>query len=43
VEGAQELLRIVKPLEEGQGPQVEKLLGVRFVPMKSHSALEYLH
>jgi protein-L-isoaspartate(D-aspartate) O-methyltransferase len=43
VEGAQELLRLVKPLEAGQGPQVEKLLGVRFVPMRNQTASEYLH
>jgi protein-L-isoaspartate(D-aspartate) O-methyltransferase len=43
VEGNQELIRIVKPLQGGQSPQVEKLLGVRFVPMKSQAVSEYLH
>ena len=43
VEGAQELIRVVKPLEGGPSPEVEKLLGVRFVPMKRLSDSEYLH
>jgi protein-L-isoaspartate(D-aspartate) O-methyltransferase len=40
--GAQELLRVTRPLR-GEEPQVEKLLGVRFVPMTSASPPSYLH
>jgi protein-L-isoaspartate(D-aspartate) O-methyltransferase len=34
-QGAQELIRVTRPLGRGEAPQVEKLLGVRFVPMTS--------
>ncbi|MFL5353259.1 protein-L-isoaspartate(D-aspartate) O-methyltransferase [Archangium sp.] len=40
--GAQELIRVTRPLEGG-APQVEKLLGVRFVPMTSAPPPDFLH
>jgi protein-L-isoaspartate(D-aspartate) O-methyltransferase len=40
--GAQELVRVTR-LMGGQAPQVEKLLGVRFVPMTSAPPPSYLH
>ena len=39
---AQELLRVTRPLGGGS-PEVEKLLGVRFVPMTSAPRPSYLH
>ncbi len=39
---AQELLRVTRPLRGG-APEVEKLLGVRFVPMTSAPPPSYLH
>ena len=42
--GAQELIRVTRPLGRGEAPQVEKLLGVRFVPMTSApTPPSYLH
>jgi protein-L-isoaspartate(D-aspartate) O-methyltransferase len=38
----QDLVRVTRPLS-GQAPQVEKLLGVRFVPMTSPPPPSYLH
>jgi protein-L-isoaspartate(D-aspartate) O-methyltransferase len=43
VHGAQELVRVTKPRVAGEAPQVEKLMGVRFVPMTSASPPDYLH
>jgi protein-L-isoaspartate(D-aspartate) O-methyltransferase len=40
--GAQELIRVTRPLAGGS-PQVEKLLGVRFVPMTSAPPPDFLH
>lgn len=40
--GAQELLRVTRP-SQGEVPQVEKLLGVRFVPMTSAPPPGFLH
>ena len=40
--GEQELIRVTRPLGR-EGPQVEKLLAVRFVPMTSPPKPEYLH
>ena len=40
--GAQELIRVTRPLAGGS-PQVEKLLGVRFVPMTSTPPPGFLH
>ncbi|HYO59156.1 protein-L-isoaspartate(D-aspartate) O-methyltransferase [Archangium sp.] len=40
--GAQELLRVTRP-SGGGAPRVEKLLGVRFVPMTSTPPPEFLH
>lgn len=40
--GAQELIRVTRPVGGG-APQVEKLLGVRFVPMTSAPTPTYLH
>jgi len=42
VRGAQELIRVTRPLG-GEAPRVEKLLAVRFVPMMSVPAPEFLH
>jgi protein-L-isoaspartate(D-aspartate) O-methyltransferase len=42
LQGAQELVRVTRSLG-GQPPQVEKLLGVRFVPMTSAPPPEFLH
>ena len=42
LKGAQELLRVTRPLGGG-APEVEKLLGVRFVPMRSAPPPSYLH
>jgi protein-L-isoaspartate(D-aspartate) O-methyltransferase len=42
LKGAQELLRVTRPLGGGT-PEVEKLLGVRFVPMTSTPPPSYLH
>ncbi len=42
-QGAQELIRVTRPLGRGEAPQVEKLLGVRFVPMTSAPTPSYLH
>ena len=39
--GAQELVRVTRP--PGAAPRVEKLLAVRFVPMKSTPPPEFLH
>jgi protein-L-isoaspartate(D-aspartate) O-methyltransferase len=41
-QGAQELVRVTRPLQ-GDVPQVEKLLAVRFVPMTSAPPPSYLH
>jgi protein-L-isoaspartate(D-aspartate) O-methyltransferase len=41
-QGAQELLRVIRP-SGGEGPRVEKLLGVRFVPMTSAPPPGFLH
>lgn len=40
--GSQELIRITRP-SRGEAPQVEKLLGVRFVPMTSSPPPGFLH
>ncbi|HEX8820327.1 MAG TPA: protein-L-isoaspartate(D-aspartate) O-methyltransferase [Archangium sp.] len=40
--GAQELIRVTRPLGGG-APQVEKLLGVRFVPMTSAPPPPFVH
>jgi protein-L-isoaspartate(D-aspartate) O-methyltransferase len=42
-EEAQELILVVKPVRAGEAPRVEKLMGVRFVPMTSASPPRYLH
>jgi protein-L-isoaspartate(D-aspartate) O-methyltransferase len=42
LKGAQELLRVTRPLGGG-APEVEKLLGVRFVPMTSAPPPSFLH
>ncbi|AKJ03194.1 protein-L-isoaspartate(D-aspartate) O-methyltransferase [Archangium gephyra] len=41
-QGAQELIRVTRPLK-GEAPQVEKLLGVRFVPMTSTAPPDFVH
>jgi protein-L-isoaspartate(D-aspartate) O-methyltransferase len=41
-QGAQELIRVTRPLR-GEAPQVEKLLGVRFVPMTSAVPPDFVH
>lgn len=40
--GVQELIRVTRPLAGGS-PQVEKLMGVRFVPMTSAPPPDFLH
>jgi protein-L-isoaspartate(D-aspartate) O-methyltransferase len=40
--GVQELIRVTRP-SGGEAPQVEKLLGVRFVPMTSAPPPDFLH
>lgn len=42
-QGAQELIRVTRPLAAGESPRVEKLLGVRFVPMTSAPRPGFLH
>ncbi|WNG57256.1 protein-L-isoaspartate(D-aspartate) O-methyltransferase [Archangium gephyra] len=40
--GSQELIRVIRP-SRGEAPQVEKLLGVRFVPMTSSPPPGFVH
>ncbi|HYO66567.1 MAG TPA: protein-L-isoaspartate(D-aspartate) O-methyltransferase [Archangium sp.] len=40
--GSQELIRVTRPLQ-GEAPQVENLLGVRFVPMTSGPPPDFVH
>ncbi|MCY1078927.1 protein-L-isoaspartate(D-aspartate) O-methyltransferase [Archangium lansingense] len=41
--GSQELIRVTRPSAGGERPRVEKLLGVRFVPMISAPPPAFLH
>jgi protein-L-isoaspartate(D-aspartate) O-methyltransferase len=41
--GAQELIRVTRPLRGGEVPRVEKLMEVRFVPMTSAPPPPFLH
>jgi protein-L-isoaspartate(D-aspartate) O-methyltransferase len=43
LQGSQELIRVTRPLAAGESPRVERLLGVRFVPMRSAPPPDYLH